>query len=107
MQRLVAWLRRKKNILRIGRWCGWVALALLAITAVSGYGISAFRIVERLTLGLFGKAGSFRLHHYTDIPLALFTLLHVGIDLWGRRGARRRRRRSDRHAATSGAEGEE
>jgi hypothetical protein len=104
---MLAWLRRRRNIRRIGRWCGWIALALLALTVLSGYGISAFRIVEPLTLGLFGKAGSFRLHHYLDVPLVAFTLLHVGIGLWGRWGARRRTRGMERQVSAPCPEGEE
>ena len=89
---MVQWLKHRRNIRRIGRWLGWAALALLAFTVLTGYGISQFRIVNSLTFGLLHKASSHRLHHYTDIPLAVFTLMHVSIAVWGRLGARKRRR---------------
>jgi len=105
VQRMLAWLKRKKNIIRIGRWCGWIALALMVLTALSGYGITEWRLIERITFGLLGKAGSLELHHYTDIPLAVLTLLHVGIDVWVRRSARRRKKLAGGAASASHSEG--
>jgi predicted ferric reductase len=89
---MLEWLKQRRNIRRIGRWFGWAALALLAFTVLTGYGISQFRIVNSLTLGLLDKVSSHRLHHYTDIPLVILALAHVTIAVWGRLGARKRRR---------------
>jgi hypothetical protein len=86
IEAVTGWLKRKKNIRRIGRWCGWMALALLALTLLTGYGISQFRIVDRLTFGLLNKAVAYRLHHYTDVPIIVFALTHVAISVWGRLG---------------------
>lgn len=83
---VISWLKRKKNIRRVGRWCGWIALALLAFTLLTGYGISQFRIVGSLTFGLLNKAVAHRLHHYTDIPMIIFALIHIAIAVWGRLG---------------------
>jgi cytochrome b subunit of formate dehydrogenase len=107
MARIAAWLRTRRNVLRIGRWCGWAALGLIALSLVSGYGISSFRTVESLTLGLMGKAGSLRLHHYTAIPVALFTLLHVGIGFWGRRSAMQRVEWGEHDSVASPTEGDD
>ena len=85
------WFKSKRNIRRIGRWCGWAALALLGFTVLTGYGISQFRIVNALTFGLLDKPSSHRWHHYTDIPLVLFTLAHVVIAVWGRLSGKIRR----------------
>jgi cytochrome b subunit of formate dehydrogenase len=92
---MLSWLRNKRNVRRIGRWCGWAALVLLAFTLLTGYGISQFRIVTGLTFGLLNKASSHKLHHYTDIPLIVFTLVHVIIAVWGRLGTRRRRNKCE------------
>ena len=81
----------KRMVRRIGRWAGWAALVLLLFTLLTGYGISQFRIVSDLTFGLLNKAVAHKLHHYTDVPLVVFTLLHVGIALWGRLGVSKRR----------------
>ena len=88
---MLEWFKSKRNIRRIGRWCGWAALILLAFTLLTGYGISQFRIVNSLTFGLLDKVSSHRWHHYTDIPLIILTLTHVVIAVWGRLGARKRR----------------
>jgi hypothetical protein len=81
---MLQWIKSKRNITRIGRWCGWVALALFGFTVLTGYGISQFRIVNTLTFGLLDKPSSHWWHHYTDIPLVVLTLTHVVIAVWGR-----------------------
>jgi hypothetical protein len=81
----------RRTVRRIGRWCGWAAVVLLLWTMLTGYGISQFRIVSELTFGVLNKAVSHRLHHYTDIPLLVFTAIHVGIAVWGRVAASKRR----------------
>ncbi|MBC7250056.1 MAG: hypothetical protein H5T62_07210 [Anaerolineae bacterium] len=77
-------LLSKQNLRKIGRWCGWAAALLLLFTMLTGYGITEFRIVTRLTFGVLGKATSQKLHHYTDIPLLIFLVAHIGLALWGR-----------------------
>ena len=90
---MLEWFKSKRNIRRIGRWCGWAALILLALTLITGYGISQFRVVNSLTFGLLDKASSHRWHHYTDIPLVIFTLVHVTIAVWFRLSARKSARK--------------
>lgn len=70
---------------KLGRLSGWLALLLLLLTVVSGYGISEFRLVTALTFGLLTKVLSFRLHHYTELPLVALLSIHVAIALWARR----------------------
>jgi len=79
-------LLSEQNLRRIGRWCGWAAALLLLFTVLTGYGITAFRTVTSLTFGILGKATSQRLHHYTDIPLLVFLIAHIGLALWERLG---------------------
>jgi hypothetical protein len=87
---MLEWFKSKRNIRRIGRWCGWAALIILAFTLLTGYGISQFRIVSSLTFGLLDKVSSHRWHHYTDIPLVVFTLVHVTIAVGVRLSAKKR-----------------
>jgi hypothetical protein len=77
--------REKKAVRVFGRVCGWLALALLLFTLLTGYGIAEFRIVTPLTLSLLNKAVAQRLHAYTELPMVLLLLVHVGIAVWGRR----------------------
>lgn len=78
------WIRNRQNVRRISRWCGWAALVLMLFTALTGYGITQPRIVDGLTFGLLNKVAAHRLHHYTDIPLLVFALIHVSIAVWRR-----------------------
>ncbi|MBN1438654.1 MAG: hypothetical protein JW929_04515 [Anaerolineales bacterium] len=78
-------------IRRVGRFFGWLGLALLLFTLLTGYGISDFRIVTPLTFGLVNKAVAQRLHAYTEAPMMAFLAAHVGIALWARwKDARRK-----------------
>jgi len=76
----------KRDLRRVGRWCAWAGALLLLFTVLTGYGISEFRTVSRLTLGLLSKATAHRLHHTTDVPMLVFLSVHVGISLWLRLG---------------------
>jgi thiosulfate reductase cytochrome b subunit len=87
--RLVNWLRNKNHIRAIGRICGWGTMALVLLTLLTGYGITQFRIVSPLTLGVLNKAVAQRFHAYTDLPLVIFLTFHVGIALWWRATASR------------------
>jgi hypothetical protein len=86
---MLNWLRNKKHIRAIGRICGWFAMGLVLLTLLTGYGITEFRIVSPLTLGLITKAVAQRWHAYTDLPLVFFLAFHVGIALWWRATASR------------------
>lgn len=86
---MFGWLADKRRIRQIGRWFGWVALGLVLLTILTGYGITQFRVVDPLTAGLLGKAVSQRWHEYVGLLVLLFLTLHVGIALWWRwKGAR-------------------
>ena len=81
---MLIWLRNKNHIRAIGRLCGWVTMALVLLTLLTGYGITQFRIVDPLTLGMLTKAVAQRWHAYTDLPLVVFLVFHIGIALWWR-----------------------
>ena len=76
--------KRKQLIRKIGRVCGWLGLALLLFTLLTGYGIAEFRIITPLTLNLINKAVAQRLHAYTEVPMILLLLTHIGVAVWAR-----------------------
>ncbi len=77
--------REKRQLIRrIGRYCGWLGLGLLLFTLLTGYGIAEFRIVTPLTLGLINKAVAQRLHAYTEVPMIILLLAHIGVAVWAR-----------------------
>ena len=73
---------RRQLIRRIGRYCGWLGLGLLLFTLLTGYGIAEFRIVTPLTLNLINKAVAQRLHAYTEVPMMILLLAHIGVAVW-------------------------
>ena len=81
---MFVWLKDKRTIQRIGRWFGWVSLALLLITILTGYGITQFRIVGPLTAGFLGKAVSQHWHEFVGLLVLAALSIHVGIALWWR-----------------------
>ncbi|MBN2086176.1 MAG: hypothetical protein JW748_13235 [Anaerolineales bacterium] len=77
-------MRTRRTIRNIGRYCGWLGLGLLLFTLLTGYGISDFRIVTPLTLNLLNKAVAQRLHAYTEAPMVILLMLHIGVSVWAR-----------------------
>ena len=73
------------KIRAIGRVCGWLALALVLLTLLTGYGIAEFRIVTPLTFNLLNKAAAQRLHAYTELPMLLLLSAHIVIAAGARR----------------------
>ena len=71
---------------KITRWALLVAILLYVLT---GYGITEFRTVERITFGLLTKPLSFQIHHYLIYPMAALLSLHVVLPIvmrFARRG---------------------
>ncbi len=69
-----------KNITNEGlfkRIIHWLLAALVIIYLVTGFGITEFRTVETLTLGLLTKALAFKIHNNLWIPFVLLLGLHV------------------------------
>ncbi len=55
----------------------WLLLAVLVLYVLTGFGITAFRIVEFLTFGLLGKALAFQIHDELIIPFVVLLGLHI------------------------------
>ncbi|MGD1995762.1 MAG: hypothetical protein PVH62_03205 [Anaerolineae bacterium] len=81
---MLSWFKEGQRLRRIGRACGWAAMALLVFTMLTGYGITQFRIVTGMTFGVLSKPVSHKLHQWTEIPLLILTLTHVSLAVWAR-----------------------
>lgn len=57
----------------------WLLLAAVALYLVSGLGITEYRTIEHLTLGLLTKDLAFRLHDALLAPFIALLLLHIGL----------------------------
>ena len=52
-------------------------LLVLTLYFVTGLGITQFRIVESVTLGLLTKPLAFKMHDYLWVPFVVLLLLHI------------------------------
>lgn len=55
----------------------WCLLAVTLLFLLTGFGISNSSLVTPLTLGVMGKAVSFKIHEVIWIPFALFLAAHL------------------------------
>ncbi len=55
----------------------WTLTALVIIYFITGLGITEYRIVEPLTLGLLTKSLAQKIHMSIEIPFIVFLILHI------------------------------
>ena len=55
----------------------WLLAILVIIYLVTGFGITEFRTVETLTLGLLTKTLAFKIHNNLWVPFIILLGLHV------------------------------
>jgi cytochrome b subunit of formate dehydrogenase len=55
----------------------WLLSVAIVLYVVSGYGISEFRVVERITFGLLSKQLAFRMHTILTMPFLVLLGLHI------------------------------
>ena len=55
----------------------WLLLVVILLYLVSGFGITEFRVVETLTLGLLTKSLAFKMHDVLLIPMLILLVLHM------------------------------
>ena len=66
----------KVDIIR--KLVAWCLLATALFFLLTGFGISNAELVGPLTLGLLGKAISFRIHEVLWAPFLVLLVIHVG-----------------------------
>lgn len=64
-----------KNLIR--RVAAWISLATVVLYIVTGYGITQYRFVEKITFGFLDKSTFFRLHSYLIYPLLISLSIHL------------------------------
>lgn len=55
----------------------WLLAIVIVLYLVSGFGITEFRTVETLTLGLLTKNLAFKIHNSLAIPFIILLILHL------------------------------
>jgi cytochrome b subunit of formate dehydrogenase len=66
---------------RIAGASAWALLVTIIVVIVSGWGITQTGIIHRLTFGLIDRGLADAIHRATNVPLALFFLSHVFINI--------------------------
>jgi len=67
----------KVSLLRVKQITKWLLLILTLLFVITGFGITQFQIVEKLTLGLLTKSLSFKIHTSLIIPFLILLFIHV------------------------------
>jgi intracellular septation protein A len=66
---------------RIAEASAWALLVTIVVAVVSGWGITQTGIIYRLTFGLINRGLADAIHRAVNVPLALFFLSHVFINI--------------------------
>ena len=60
----------------------WLLLVVTVLVIASGFGITRYEIVGKLTFGFLDKASSLSLHSKLAVPFVILLLAHLMI-VWG------------------------
>jgi cytochrome b subunit of formate dehydrogenase len=66
---------------RIAEASAWALLVTIVVAVVSGWGITQTGIIYRLTFGLIDRGLADAIHRAANVPLAIFFLSHVLINI--------------------------
>jgi hypothetical protein len=66
---------------RVARASAWALLAAIIVAVVSGWGITQTDVIYRLTFGVIDRGLADAIHRAANVPLALFFLSHVFINI--------------------------
>jgi len=61
----------------IKRTVHWLLTVVIIIYLITGFGITEYRIFERLTFGLLTKSLAHQIHIGLAIPLIILLILHI------------------------------
>lgn len=65
----------------LSRICAWLLLAAAVILVFSGWGITRTEIIYKLTFGLIDRRLANYIHRSANIPLAVFFLSHLFLNI--------------------------
>jgi thiosulfate reductase cytochrome b subunit len=55
----------------------WALLIVIILYVITGFGMTEYQTMEKLTLGLLSKPLSFKIHSILIYPLVILTILHI------------------------------
>lgn len=74
------------DIFLLKRIIAWTLLAVTLFYLLTGFGITNSSMVDPLSMGLLGKAMSFKLHEVLWIPFIILLAAHVFLNTMMKRG---------------------
>ena len=75
-------VRKHANLELIRKLVAWLLLAATLLFLVTGFGITDSNTIAPYTLGLLGKADSFRIHEVLWAPFLALLVLHVTLNVF-------------------------
>ncbi len=66
---------------RLSRGSAWALLAGVLVLIISGWGITQTGVIYKITFGLIDRRAADTIHRNTNIPLAVFFLVHVMVNI--------------------------
>ena len=57
----------------------WLLFLVSGLLILSGFGITQYQTVNKLTLGFLDKAQFFQMHIFLAIPFLILLLLHIAL----------------------------
>ena len=55
----------------------YLLLLVIVLYIITGFGITRYQVVEKITFGMLSKSLSFKIHHNLIYPLVIFTIIHL------------------------------
>jgi cytochrome b561 len=67
------------NYFKLKKYVAYLLYALMIVVIISGLGISYYRTMEYLTMGILSKSLSFNIHVWVFAPLVILLVLHTSL----------------------------
>ena len=68
-------------LMKANRVIVWALLFLMILLAITGYGLTKPNLITSLTSGLIDYQTALHLHTLLDVPLLVFLVVHVAIEI--------------------------
>ena len=64
--------------MNLRKLAAWLFLLVIVLYVITGFGITKYQVVGKLSFGLLTKALSFKIHSVLIWPLIILAVVHVG-----------------------------
>ena len=67
----------KASLIRLKVITRWTLFILAIVYIITGFGITQYQAIERLTLGILTKPLSQKIHFFLWVPFLFFLIMHI------------------------------